>query len=218
MEINVIQKTNRKITETPIEGTNLVKFKEVVTTDTNGEISISTYYGVTEKESLDKVNGLEHIPTKIKAPRMYRESAYPVAISHENMKKLLSAKAHVYDNILEEIDENNIDSDEYDIILYNSASYKIADLKLDFISIPVFFDYSNEHIDNHNFDLEELLEFLKSNECIVDRENLQIKDIPYYNCEEGRTKTIEFNCLIPTEEYNKIAGEDSYNGRNAILY
>lgn len=50
-----------------------------------------------------------------------------------------------------------------------------------------------------------MLKKLKENKHVINRENLKITNIPYYNAEEDRDQTIDFLYLLDKEDYQKVA-------------
>lgn len=69
-------------------------------------------------------------------------------------------------------------------------------INYNFIPVPINFSLVDGNIHNGEFDLDKLLKKLKEDECVVNRNNISITDIPYYNAEEGKDKTIEFKYLL----------------------
>lgn len=77
-------------------------------------------------------------------------------------------------------------------------------------SVGVHMDYLTGNISESHFDLEELLEILKKRDDIVFIKGAKIENIPYYNAEEGRSKTINFIWYPKEEDYNKCLNENGY--------
>lgn len=217
LENDVVIKTHRTIEMEEIEGTDFAYYKDVREIDKNGEKFVEVYNGVTSIENIKSVNGLKNISNTIVAPKMYDQEAIVTTISRENFKCVLNGKKHIYDAIEDIGKKNYAFNENYMIVLWSPLSYKIADLHYNFISIPISFDYTDGCVDNGQYDLEKLLEKLKKDENVVDRENLKISDIPYYNAEDGRDKYIKFKYLLSNDIYEKVENMDRFIQRRYIL-
>lgn len=136
---------------------------------------------------------------------MYEEIAKVAAIDKNDFQNILNGSMFIEDAVkcLNNIDDF-MNKDKYILVLWNWLSYEIADLNYNFISTPISLDYMNGCIDNENYDLNKLLEKLKKDKNVLDREDIKITNIPYYNCYCGRTETIKFKYLLPDDIYNKI--------------
>lgn len=113
---------------------------------------------------------------------------------------------------------NNKNWNENHIVLdYYSYSGDLKKLDGTYYPKRISFDYINGSIDNENYDLEKLLDFLKT------KDNIQLKfntilNIPYYNCEEGRNQFIAFDYIPTDKEYNELKKcSDSWIMRKNIL-
>lgn len=89
------------------------------------------------------------------------------------------------------------------ILLYHSGHMMfnmMFNMEEEILPIPFHLDYIGAGIDNRNYDLACLLAHLKKHPRVVTpKDKLEISAIPYYNCDEGRTKTISF-VVMPTKE------------------
>lgn len=77
-------------------------------------------------------------------------------------------------------------------------------------SVGVRMDYLTGNISESHFDLDEFLELLKNRDDIVFLKEAKIENIPYYNAEECRSKTINFIWYPKEEDYNKCLNENGY--------
>lgn len=89
-----------------------------------------------------------------------------------------------------------------------SEGHLLFDLEGAPIPIPYSYDYIASPFTNEYCDLKELLGHLKSHPWGLERESLVIKDVPYYNNEEGWKKFIaeedlEFIRILPPKEIIK---------------
>lgn len=220
LEIDVVVKTHRIIEIEEIKGTDFVFYTETRNIDNNGEKSIEVVKGVTSVKNIETTTNLNYIKWSVDTPKMTEGRAVVAAIHKNNFDILLQGKKYVSEVIesLNSIYENNDSiSDDYMLVLWDVSSHKIADLNYNFIPIPIFLGYIEGSVDNETYDLEKLLEKLKDDENVVNKENLSITDIPYYNAYEGRDKSIEFAYLLPTDIYQNVVCMDSYAARRYIL-
>lgn len=214
----VIIKTKRNLSIEQINDTNFYAFVDNFESISNGVITKKTCFGITSLDNLNKVKNLEPVNTRIKNNKLYLGSGFIVAINKENFKKVLSGNLYITE-VIEEITQEIYKSNEYEFIIWNSASYKALDLYENFISLPIYFSYIDGGIDNSNFELDKLLEVLKHDKNVCDKENLKISYIPSYNCDKGRDKTIEFKYLLPTDVYEKVESLklDTFDKQNYII-
>jgi len=168
-------------------------------------------------KNIKAVNGLERISDIVLADKMYDKKAVVAVIHRDDFACVLNGNKHITEVIRNPYEEDCQPLDNYMIVLWNAASHKIADLHYNFISIPISFGYINGNIDNEKYDLDKLLEKLKKDKNVVNRENLKISNIPYYNAESGKDKTIEFKYLLPDDAYEKVAAMDSFTRGQYIL-
>ena len=90
------------------------------------------------------------------------------------------------------------------LVLWNDGSHQLCDLNYNYIPIPIRIGYMNGGLDNEKYKLNKVLELIKENTHVIDRENVKITNIPYYNSYDGRNKSIEFKYLADTEEYQML--------------
>ena len=213
IETETVVKTKRRIDIEKIEGTDFAYYVDTRDINTDGTLETKEYKGVTSLENLKTVKKMEKINDIVVAPKMYEKDAIIVAIDKKDFQQVLNGKKHITD-IIENTQINDLSfpiSNNYMLILWNWKSYEIADLFYNFIPLPIKLNYMNGAIDNERYDLEKLLKKLKKDKHVIDRENLRIKNIPSYNADEGRDKTIEFLYLLDKEDYQKIAEMDDFD-------
>lgn len=217
LDTEVVIKTHRIIEVQEIPGTDFVYYEDTKEVNKNGEEYINTDKGFTSKENILSVSELNPISLKIKAPKMYGNMAAIAAIKKCDFDDMLKGKKHITE-IIESVNELSYPvPEDYMLVLWNGASHKIANLNYDFIPIPIQFGYIDGNVDNETYDLQKLLKLLKNDEHVVNRENLDISEIPYYNCDEYRTQTIQFLYLLPSDIYEKTCSMDSFLSHKYIL-
>lgn len=205
IETETVVKTKRRIDIEKIEGTDFVCYVDTREVNTDGTLETKEYKGITSLENLKSVKGLEKIEDKVSAPKMYEGYACVAAINKQNFKDVLIGKKHISE-VIEDVGTLSFPiSNDWLLVLWNWGSYKIADLNYDFIPIPIHLNYMNGGVDNEKYDLDKLLKKLKENKHVINRENLKITNIPYYNAEEDRDQTIDFLYLLDKEDYQKVA-------------
>lgn len=205
IETETVVKTKRRIDIEKIEGTDFVCYVDTREVNTDGTVETKEYKGITSLENLKSVKGLEKIEDKVSVPKMYEGYACVAAINKQNFKDVLIGKKHISE-VIEDVSKLSFPiSNDWLVILWNWKSYKIADLNYDFIPIPIHLNYMNGEVDNEKYDLDKLLEKLKEDKHVINRENLKITNIPYYNVEEERNQTIDFLYLFDKEDYQKVA-------------
>ena len=205
IETETVIKTKRRIDIEKIEGTDFACYVDIREINTDGIVETTVDKGITSLENLKAVKGLEKIEDKVSAPKMYEGYACVAAINKQNFKDVLIGKKHISD-VIEDVSNLSFPiSNDWLLVLWNWGSYKIADLNYDFISIPIHLNYMNGGVDNEKYDLEKLLKKLKKDKHVINRENLKITNIPYYNAEEERNQTIDFLYLLDKEDYQKVA-------------
>lgn len=210
IETETVVKTKRRIDIEKIEGTDFVCYVDTREVNTDGTLETKEYKGITSLENLKSVKGLEKIEDKVFAPKMYEGYACVAAIHKQNFTDVLIGKKHISE-VIEDVSILSFPiSNDWLLVLWNWGSYKIADLNYDFIPIPIHLNYLNGAVDNEKYDLEKLLKKLKKDKHVINRENLKITIIPYYNAEEDRDQTIDFLYLLDKEDYQKVAEMSSF--------
>lgn len=223
-EVTTTKTTYRTVNIEEIEGTDFVYYEDVRSINEDGNFYVKRYKGITSKENVNeyKLKGLDFINDTVKSPKMYEKKAMVAAIDREDFEHVIHGYKHITDVIqyLKDIDDF-MNNEKYILVLWNWMSNKIADLNYNFISIPISFGYIDGAVDNFYYDLNKLLNKLKKDPNVCNKENLKISDIPYYNCdyEDGRTKSIEFKYLLPYDIYDEIMSKNlaSNTIRNYIL-
>lgn len=210
MEWTVTVKTNRKINVEEIEGTDFAFYEDVREIDTDGEKEVKIIKGVTSKENLNKVQGLDFINDVVYAPKMYDKKAVVATIKKSDFNLVLKGKKHISEAIDWQCLVRLPTSEDCMMVLWNSSSHTIADLNYNFIPIPIRLGYMDGCVHNGYYKLNKLLNKLKTDDCVVDRESLQISSIPYYNREDDKDKSIEFKYLLPTDIYERVIQMDCF--------
>ena len=217
IETETVVKTKRRIDIEKIEGTDFVCYVDTREVNTDGTVETKEYKGITSLENLKSVKGLEKIEDKVSVPKMYEGYACVAAINKQNFKDVLIGKKHISE-VIEDVSTLSFPiSNDLLLVLWNWGSYKIADLNYDFIPIPIHLNYINGGVDNEKYDLDKLLKKLKEDKHVINRENLKITNIPYYNAEEERNQTIDFLYLFDKEDYQKVAKMSSLSLEYYVL-
>lgn len=102
---------------------------------------------------------------------------------------------------LEEI-YNAIQKDEF-VFFYNNG-HQIFNSNKQILSYAKEFNYVNSIFENENMDLDSLLEYLKESDFVLNKKELKISDIHYYNCSEVLNSHIEASIYIGDDLYRKI--------------
>jgi len=213
VESKSVVEINRRIEIEEINGTDFAYYIDTKEIETNGVLEKKIKKGVTSMENLKAVNGMDSINDVVFAPKMSDEKAIIVPILKNDFQKVLNGEKHITE-IIENTKMNDISFsmvDDYMFVLWNWQSYKIADLFYKFISLPIKFGYMFGSVENETYNLEALLEKLKKDENVLNRETLKIKNIPSWNAYKGRDKTIEFLYLLPKDSYQKVAEMNSFD-------
>jgi hypothetical protein len=102
-----------------------------------------------------------------------------------------------------EILEGNIS--EKNLIWFYSSGHIIFDSNAVPYTLPRGFDYIGSPFSNKHCNLPELLKYLKGHPWVLNKEDLEIEDIPYYNCEYDYDQCISRVIIRPDQEtYAKI--------------
>lgn len=219
VESKSVVEINRRIEIEEINGTDFAYYVDTKEIKTNGVFEKKIQKGVTSMENLKAVKEMEKINDIVVAPKMYEKDAIIVAIAKKDFQQVLNGEKHITD-IIENTQINDLSfpiSNDYMLVLWNWKSYKIADLFYNFIPLPIHLNYMNGTVDNERYDLEKLLKKLKEDEHVINRENLKITNIPYYNAEEDINQTIDFLYLLDKEDYQKTATMDNLFSTYYIL-
>lgn len=208
----------RTINIIPITGTDFCKYiDETIMLDTiTNKKDVKTIRGITSKENIDNVCNLEPIASTVSAPKMYGGKAIIAGITESNLNLVRNGHKHITDAI-QMIDESNYDSNDLKFILFNGGSNEICDLNYNFISLPIHLDYIDGTVDNEHYDLEKLLTILQNDDHVMNKDKLQISNIPYYNATSDCNQTINFLYLMDDQTYTKCIDMDPYYLREYIL-
>lgn len=210
-------RTKRTIEVEEIENTNLVKFLDKIEMIRDGEPTKETCtFGVTSLENIESVKNFESIKLNVFTPKAYQEESTCVVITDENYNMLMNGNIHIADAINDINKESDLNKGK--LFLFNWGSHKLLDLNGEFLSIPIPISYMDS-LDNERYKLNKCLVKLKLDNRILDREKIRVSSIPYYNCDEGRTKQIECRCLLSNEEYRELMenSKNSWEAKNKLL-
>ncbi len=96
---------------------------------------------------------------------------------------------------------NREDFDPEKLIYFSNEDHLVYSFRRDTPRTRAYYiDYIGG-VDNESYDLELAEDILRKNPWVSEIEKV---DIPYYNCEKGRNKAIEFIAHLPQEEYDKL--------------
>jgi len=84
---------------------------------------------------------------------------------------------------------NLIEKDQF--VYWYGSGHQIFDSKKNILPFARHFDYISHIFHNGHAKLPELLEYLKTHDWVINKENVKITDIPYYNSDESHSKMIE---------------------------
>lgn len=210
-EIEVVKIFNRTIETEKIENTPYSYYKDTIVTTCNGKSTTVIRKGATTDENINAATGLEPIKTTVPVPKMYRECANIEVIKKSDLEKIQSGEVHVTDIMYRT--KNNYDPIKEDemLVLWNSGSHKLCDLNQNYIPLPIHIGYMDGGLSNDKYKLRKIIGLVKENEHVLDRKNVRITNIPYYNCYEGRDKSIEFKYLADFDEYQMLMELHSKN-------
>jgi hypothetical protein len=103
----------------------------------------------------------------------------------------------------EEILEGNISG--RDLVWIYSSGHMLFDSNAVPYTLPRGFNYIGSPFNNKYCNLPELLKYLKGQPWVINKDDLKIEDIPYYNREDGCDKCISEVIIRPDQEtYAKI--------------
>jgi hypothetical protein len=103
----------------------------------------------------------------------------------------------------EEILEGNIS--EKNLVWFYNSGHMLFDSNAVPYTLPRRFDYIGSPFINKHCNLPELLKYLKGHPWVLNKDELKIEDIPYYNCHDGCDKCISDIIIRPDQEtYAKI--------------
>ena len=206
--------THRTVNTKGIEGTDFVFYEDFREINEDGISRTEVYKGVTSLENIKKVTGTKAVG--VKAPKMYDGCAVVAAIDKNDYMRLRVGDLYIED-VIKQIKDIDYSEDTHILVLYDFASRRIADLNYRFISIPIHFGYIGAQVDNSQYDLVRLLEKLKNDKHVCHRDQIKISNIPYYNRDEERQQSIEFNYLLSDSVYNMLASKGKINNKVYIL-
>lgn len=215
-ETEIVTKINRVIEMKRIEKTNFAFYTDTRIINKNGKEERITYKGISSVENINKAKDLDDVNTKIPVSNMYEKKAKVVILSKKALSDVYAGKKHISE-IVEYYTENRPYNKDEDILaLWNLCAYELADLDYNFIPLPIQFGYLEGGVSEDKYNLNSLLEKLKLDPYVINKESLQITDIPYYNSYEGHTKSIEFLYLPSKELWNEMKKDNKLRNTQAM--
>lgn len=210
--LNTKSSTERNITFKKI-GDDYAYFEDSYTTTYgDGETSTRVVRGITSMENLCQVKNMDSIPTSI---RFVNSKDYFVAMfTKEEYERLITGKV-LFGNCTYDYRITEYDPENYVYVLVCESDFTVRSLEDEkLIPIGIYRDYMNGHMDNANYDLDKCLERILSmpERFVPFAENhpIAIEDIPYYNADDERNKTISFIMLPTQEEYEEYVNGAYY--------
>lgn len=185
------KKTVTEVLTYEIDGTDL----KLVQTKVNGRSK--TQQLISEREISKKI-GNEYYIAYVKDIKEYIKSLNTINPYHDDKHK----KGLYEANILKLIKDKKFDIKN--IVYQFSNGHMIFNYKMKPLTTVYNFDYIGGGLDNGNYHLKRLMAYLKEHPYIVNKDDIEILDIPYYNCEKGRTKYLKIKVLAPQDEFVKI--------------
>jgi hypothetical protein len=118
----------------------------------------------------------------------------------------------------EEILEGNIS--EKNLVWFYSYGHMLFDSNAVPYTLPRRFDYIDSQFNNKYFNLPELLEYLKGHPWVLNKDDLKIEDISYYNCEYDYDQCISKVIIRPDQEtyakiYELVKADEYFSSRIA---
>lgn len=221
--ISTTQIVDNKIYTREIPNTDLVVFRQIIETHVAGEvISSDIREGFTSISNLNSVQYGSFVEIKIPFKEAYNHTLYPVKISCENMKKVLNGEAHLMDKDIVEYKDYDIDTIlNNEMFLMGTGREILYDRHYKLVVLPIYLDYVSGQLDNDHYNLDSAISILKNDPHVINRESIEIIDIPYYNADEYCNKTIELKYLPDADVYAKYLKiyqeEDSWKAARFIL-
>lgn len=145
---------------------------------------------------------------------MYEKSGVIYQISDVYLEAVQAGKIHITDNVLSPLKNGIMPGQRF--VIFNLGSNQLCDLDFKFIPLPYCFGYCNGSIVSSKYDLKKALEYLKHHPNVVDKENIGIEMIPYYQDEDGYY--IYFKYLPTQEEYEKLQGTHVLSRFDVIIH
>ena len=161
--------------------------------------------GITSIENIKSITGFESVSNIISQPDMYEGKAVVACIYNTDLELVRLGKLHISEAVQT---DNILDRTDVIYILWNNGSYLAKRLDETWLPLPIRLSYMTSLNDRY-YDLDKCLKHIKQLRkeekgiIIPDGvDRLEITDIPYYNCSEGKERQIEFLYLPTQEEYN----------------
>lgn len=186
----------------------LYKDENKITVDGRKPI-VDSVYGVTTIDKLRKVKGYDEVPFLINMHDEKKKEPYTVTtIPSGDLEKLKKGVIHFGNYDFPWGIEENL-GDDMVYVLVRTYDFTIRDMDEKLIPLPISLNYIDGSLDNKHYDLDKVLEIIKSNPSRFvtsdggDASLIEIKNIPYYNADEDRNKFIDCKYLPTDEEYSE---------------
>ena len=198
---------------------NLVKYKNIVTIITNGKTERKEFYGVAPLSALQTITvDTTSLSDKVEVRDCYKNFAYISKIKKTDLQKVLKGDAHISECIIYGFDDNKIDLEVYEYVLFQPSSYELFDLNGVPIPLAVHLDYMSD-LANDYYDLEVCLDKLvKYKDRIIKPTDLKITSIPYYNASDTRNLQLDFWFLPTVEEYKAAKAYNNFTDEMKRYY
>lgn len=204
------------LTTKEIEGTRFSKWYMEKTEVEDGVEKGECFCGITTTDILEKHKGVKIPKSYFECEKLYNKSGVVAAILKTDFEKVLKAKLHITE-VIKEISDKNIDNLDYMFIIWNSGSHTILSLNERFISLPIHFNYIDGNVSNEYYDLGKVLNKVKKSPYVLNAEDIDITEIPYYNATEIQDKQVSFYLLLPDYIYAKYQRYDFLDRNREIL-
>ena len=191
-----------EFTSKEIPDTGFSKWYMNKTIEADGQSHTSQFCGIGRTADVEAWNSVEVPGWNIKIEGAYRNYAVPAAISKEKYEKMLKAELHVTE-VIEAVDMNSIDSDDYILCMWNVGSHELFDFNERYIPYPIPIDYM-DFVSNANYDLEAMIDKLKNSPYVIEADKLSVQRIPYYNASAHSTLHVPFHVLLNNEDFQKF--------------
>lgn len=205
--------TSKKVVERNLSIVKNINDKYVIYKDENkitvddGEPNVSSVYGVTTIDKLMGVRDYEEVPYLINVAGDKKKEPYTVmTIPADDLDKLKNGVIHLAHYDFPFGVEDNSGTDML-YVLVRTYDFTIRDMDEKLIPLPISLNYIDGNLDNKHYDLDMVLEIIKSNPSRFvtsgggDASLIKIHNIPYYNADDDRTKYIDCKYLPTDEEY-----------------
>lgn len=143
-----------------------------------------------------------------------QKRGYAFFVDHRNEKINKAPRPEIYDYLVAGGDIKNV--------LRLDGWNQFYDLNDEIVPTGMAFDYIQSHVENSRYDLAKVVDILRQRDDVffaegedreywqIDKERPEIKSIPYYNRESGRSAYVPF-IWLPSPEIMKVLEADMSN-------